>query len=137
MGNILKSASEVANEGERRKWIGEPASERSDRRSNNNGNMAIYNAAPPSALQDDLSRGYHVSLDGGGGKAATKRVIYGEQGRSGAKHYVYTMKSCKGSGCVNADSEGRYMMICIIILFKLTQPILVLFFRVCAARVEY
>ena len=61
------------------------ASERSDRRrSNNNGNMAIYNAA----LQDDLSRGYRVSLDGGGGKAATKRVIYGEQRRSGAKHYV-------------------------------------------------
>ena len=50
---------------------------------------------------------------------------------------IYTMKSCKGSGCVNADSEGRYVMICIIILFKLTQPILVLFFRVCAARVEY
>ena len=63
------------------------ASERADRRrSNNNGNMAIYNAAPPStALQDDLSRGYRVSLDGGGGKAATKRVIYGEQRRSGAK----------------------------------------------------
>ena len=136
MGNILKSASEVANEGEQRKWIGEPASERADRRrSNNNGNMAIYNAAPPSALQDDLSRGYRVSLDGGGGKAATKRVIYGEQRRSGAN--VHTMKSCEGSGCVNADSEGRYVMICIIILFKLTQPILVLFFRVCAARVEY
>ena len=97
----------------------ERASEQEDRRSNNNGNMAIYNAAPPStALQDDLSRGYRVSLDGGGGKAATKRVIYGEQGRSGAN--VYTMKSCEGSGCVNADSEGRYMMKCIIILFKLT-----------------
>ena len=89
MGNILKSASEVANEGERRKWIGEPVSERADRRrSNNNGNMAIYNAAPPSALQDDLSRGYRVSLDGGGGKAATKRVIYGEQGEA-AQNITY------------------------------------------------
>ena len=83
MGNILKSASEVANEGERRKWIGEPASERTDR-SNNNGNMAIYNAA----LQDDLSRGFRVSLGGGAVKAATKRVIYGEQRRSGATHFV-------------------------------------------------
>ena len=111
MGNILKSASEVANEGERRKWIGEPASERAGgpTAAITTETWPYTTALPPPALQDDLSRGYRVSLDGGGGKAATKRVIYGEQRRSGAEHYVYTMKSCEGSGCVNADIEGSYM----------------------------